>query len=191
MLLALLGVRVSLALLGGSMFADTVGRMQKKIHDIAQRLGQVLQDKGWQVATAESCTGGWVAEAITSVAGSSAWFGYGYVSYANEAKQQMLGVKAETLAQNGAVSEAVVIEMADGACRNASAELSVAISGIAGPDGGSPEKPVGTVWLAWSQEGQPTQAQVCHFTGDRCAIRQQAVVTALSGLLRLAEHRTG
>ena len=165
--------------------------MQQEIEELAQKLGQTLLAKGWQVATAESCTGGWVAEAITSVAGSSAWFGYGYVSYANEAKQQMLGVKAETLAQNGAVSEPVVTEMAEGARRNADAKLSVAISGIAGPGGGSPEKPVGTVWLAWSQEGQPTQAQVFHFSGDRFAIRQQAVMTALSGLMRLAEHQAG
>ncbi|WP_345198871.1 nicotinamide-nucleotide amidohydrolase family protein [Kistimonas scapharcae] len=165
--------------------------MQQEIEDLAQQLGQVLLAKGWRVATAESCTGGGVAEAITSVAGSSAWFGYGYVSYANEAKQQMLGVKAETLAQHGAVSEPVVTEMADGARRNAGAALSVAISGIAGPDGGSPEKPVGTVWLAWSQEGLPTQTQVCHFSGNRSAIRQQAVVTALSGFLRLAEQNAG
>ncbi len=165
--------------------------MQAEVHDLAQQLGQVLRQKGWRVATAESCTGGGVAEAITSVAGSSAWFGYGYVSYANEAKQQMLGVKAETLAQHGAVSEPVVTEMADGARRNADAELSVAISGIAGPDGGSPEKPVGTVWLAWAQEGLPTQTQICHFDGGRSAIRQQAVVTALAGFLRLAEQNAG
>lgn len=162
--------------------------MQQTIEDISQQLGPVLLAKGWRVATAESCTGGGVAEAITSVAGSSEWFGYGYVSYANEAKQQMLGVKAETLAQSGVVSEAVVTEMANGARYNAGATLSVAISGIAGPDGGSLEKPVGTVWLAWSQEGRPTQVQRCHFSGDRFAIRQQAVVMALSGLLRLAEH---
>ncbi|OQX36234.1 MAG: damage-inducible protein CinA [Oceanospirillales bacterium LUC14_002_19_P2] len=165
--------------------------MQQEIEDLAQQLGQVLLAKGWRVATAESCTGGWVAEAITSVAGSSAWFGYGYVSYANEAKQQMLGVKAETLAQKGAVSEAVVTEMADGARRNAGAEFSVAISGIAGPEGGSPEKPVGTVWFAWSQDGQPTEAQLGHFSGDRFSIRQQAVVTALSGLLRLIGQSAG
>ena len=160
--------------------------MQQEIDNLARQLGQALQAQGWRVATAESCTGGWVAEAITSAAGSSAWFGYGYVPYANEAKQQMLGVKAETLAQNGAVSEAVVAEMADGARRNAGAELSVAISGIAGPDGGVPGKPAGTVWLAWSQEGLPTQTQLHHFNGNRFAIRQQAVVTALAGCLRLA-----
>ncbi|MCK5893948.1 MAG: nicotinamide-nucleotide amidohydrolase family protein [Endozoicomonadaceae bacterium] len=165
--------------------------MQQEIEAISQQLGQVLLAKGWRVATAESCTGGWVAEAITSVAGSSGWFGYGYVAYANEAKQQMLGVKAETLTQSGVVSEAVVIEMANGARYNADATLAVAISGIAGPDGGSPEKPVGTVWLAWSQEGRSTQTQGCHFSGDRFSVRQQAVVMALSGLLRLAEHHEG
>lgn len=171
------------------MIGRAVETMQQEIEGLSQQLGQALLAKGWRVATAESCTGGWVAEAITSVAGSSAWFGYGYVSYANEAKQQMLGVKAETLAQNSAVSEAVVTEMADGARGNAGATLSVAISGIAGPDGGSPEKPVGTVWLAWSQKGRPTQTQGVRFSGDRFAIRQQAVVMALSGLLRIAEER--
>lgn len=165
----------------------TSDHCQPVINDLAEKLGRALQAKAWRVTTAESCTGGGIAQAITSVAGSSAWFGYGYVSYANEAKQRMLGVQANTLAKHGAVSERVVREMAEGARQHADAQLAVAVSGIAGPDGGTQEKPVGTVWLAWSVEDQQTQARVYRFFGDRCAVRQQTLVEALRGLLQLAE----
>ena len=117
---------------------------------LSQRLGEQLLQRHWRIATAESCTGGGLSAAITAVAGSSNWFEYGIVSYANVAKQKLLGVSAETLDQYGAVSKAVVIEMARGLLNLSAANIAVATSGIAGPTGGSPEKPVGTVWFAWA-----------------------------------------
>lgn len=155
---------------------------------LALRLGQALEARGWRVTTAESCTGGGIAAAITEVAGSSAWFEYGLVTYANDAKQRLLGVSAETLEAEGAVSEAVVRQMARGALSLAEADLAVAVSGVAGPGGGSPEKPVGTVWLGWSRSGEgsvESGARCCHFDGDRAAVRRQTVVAALEQLLAL------
>ena len=134
------------------------------------------------LTTAESCTGGGVAHAVTSIAGSSRWFERGFVTYSNLAKQQMLGVKAELLQDYGAVSEPVVRAMADGALRNSAAQVSLAITGIAGPDGGLPGKPVGTVWFAWAVNGRTT-SRCLHFTGDRAQVRGQAVQTALAGIL--------
>lgn len=149
----------------------------------ALQLGKALQRSQLMVATAESCTGGWVAEAITDIAGSSHWFERGFVTYTNEAKQEMLKVRAETIARLGAVSEAVVKEMAQGALDHSRAGISVAISGIAGPAGGSLEKPVGTVWFAWMlKTGGEWTAQE-HFLGDRRAVREQSVARALQGLL--------
>jgi nicotinamide-nucleotide amidase len=133
--------------------------------------------------TAESCTGGAISAAITAIAGSSAWFEYGLVSYSNTAKQQLLGVNAATLASNGAVSEAVVGEMACGALRVAGADIAVAVSGIAGPSGGTHEKPVGTVWLAWALKSGELKAQCFQFKGDRHQVQAQAVAAALAGLL--------
>ena len=135
-----------------------------------------------QLATAESCTGGWIAKVLTDRAGSSAWFDRGFVTYSNRAKRDMLGVRAETLEQFGAVSRETVLEMAQGALDHSTAEYSVAVSGIAGPGGGTPDKPLGTVWLAW---GTPTsvEAVVEHFSGDREAVRAQTVEQALRGLL--------
>ncbi|GGC07927.1 hypothetical protein GCM10011352_37790 [Marinobacterium zhoushanense] len=150
---------------------------------LALRVGEALKERGLTAVTAESCTGGWVAQAITSVPGSSAWFVGGYVSYADAAKQRMLGVQAQTLARWGAVSEAVVVEMAEGALRNADADISVSISGIAGPEGGSEDKPVGTVWFAWAVKGRPTVSCLSFFHGDRESVRRQAVEQALEGLL--------
>ncbi len=118
---------------------------------LSEQVGLALKARGATVTTAESCTGGWLAKAITDIAGSSAWFERGFVTYSNEAKAQMIGVREETLAQHGAVSESVVVEMAIGALKAARADFAVAISGIAGPDGGSEEKPVGTVWFAFRQ----------------------------------------
>ncbi|MGL5977103.1 MAG: nicotinamide-nucleotide amidohydrolase family protein, partial [Aeromonas sobria] len=123
-------------------------KLDAEIEHLASELGRALGQRGWLAATAESCTGGGVASAITDIAGSSGWFDRGFVTYTNEAKQQMLGVSGETLAQHGAVSEAVVLEMARGALAHSSASISVAISGIAGPGGATEGKPVGTVWFA-------------------------------------------
>ncbi|MBV1788836.1 CinA family protein [Marinobacterium sp. D7] len=150
---------------------------------LALRVGQALKRAGLSAVTAESCTGGWVAQAITSVPGSSAWFVGGYVSYADSAKQRMLGVQAKTLEHYGAVSEAVAVEMAEGALRNSDADISVSISGVAGPDGGSDEKPVGTVWFAWAVKGRPTVSCLSFFHGDRESVRRQAVEQALEGLI--------
>ncbi|WP_051235648.1 CinA family protein [Marinimicrobium agarilyticum] len=155
---------------------------------LAEQLGEQLQSRGWRVATAESCTGGGIAAALTEVAGSSAWFEYGLVTYANRAKQQLLGVSEQSLEREGAVSEAVVREMAAGALRVSGAELAIAVSGIAGPAGGTPEKPVGTVWLGWALGGENPQvgAHCYRFEGDRASVREQSVVAALEILLSLA-----
>jgi nicotinamide-nucleotide amidase len=135
------------------------------------------------IATAESCTGGWVAQVITHTAGSSAWFERGFVTYSNQAKTDMLGVRQETLAQHGAVSQETAAEMAAGALKNSKAMISLAITGIAGPTGGSPGKPVGTVCFAWCRAGAIPVTETVAFAGDREAVRRQAVVHALRGLL--------
>lgn len=134
------------------------------------------------LATAESCTGGLIAAACTDLAGSSQWFDRGFVTYSNVAKSELLSIPAELITQHGAVSEAVVRAMAQGACMHAEAEVSVAVTGIAGPDGGTPEKPVGTVWLAWCIEGV-IDAECQQFVGDRQAVREATVLHALAGLL--------
>ena len=140
------------------------------------------------LATAESCTGGWVAKVITQVSGSSQWFDRGFVTYSNIAKQEMLAVSAETLQQHGAVSEATVREMAVGALRHSHAQVALAISGIAGPGGGTADKPVGMVCFAWATADGPVTAATHRFQGNRDSIRRQAVLTALEGLLQqLAE----
>ncbi|MFW1676685.1 CinA family protein [Pontibacter sp. JAM-7] len=150
---------------------------------LAEKAGWALQQAGAYLATAESCTGGGVAAAITSVAGSSAWFDCGFVTYSNLAKTRMLGVATETLSEHGAVSEAVVTEMAEGALARSEATIAVAISGIAGPDGGSQDKPVGTVWFAWAVLDRPTVTSLCFFSGERNAVQQQAVEQALEGVI--------
>jgi len=157
------------------------------IQQQAEQLGEVLVRQGLMAATAESCTGGWLAQELTAVPGSSAWFERGFVTYSNEAKQEMLSVSAETMAQFGAVSEAVVREMAQGALKCSRAQLSVAISGVAGPGGGTPEKPVGTVCFGWAREGGEVVNRSLHFAGDRQAVRQQAVATAIQGLRDLVD----
>jgi len=156
--------------------------LQRDIDRLAVEVGTLLKKTGIKLVTAESCTGGWVAQAITAVAGSSAWFDRGFVTHSNESKIEMLGVDAASLAQHGAVSEAVVKEMALGAVKNSRGHLSVAISGVAGPDGGTPEKPVGTVWFAWGQKRGYAEAEMHRLTGDRAAIRARAVAIALDGL---------
>ncbi|MDI5932358.1 CinA family protein [Halomonas kalidii] len=154
---------------------------------LAERLGRACRERGVTVTAAESCTGGGVASAITAVAGSSDWFETGYVTYANGAKTRLLGVPEAVLAEHGAVSREVVEAMVAGACHDSGADLGVAISGVAGPGGGSPGKPVGTVWLAWG-DGEHQQAVCRHFPGDRRAVREQAVREALVGLIRHLER---
>jgi len=157
----------------------------EEIRALVARLGNRLQGSGKRLAVAESCTGGWVAKACTDLPGSSGWFLGGVVAYSNEAKSALLGVGDDTLAGEGAVSEAVVREMAAGALDRFAADVAIAVSGIAGPDGGAPGKPVGTVWLAWAsgREGQPViRAERRVFAGDREAVRRQAVARALEGV---------
>ncbi|MDO3386598.1 CinA family protein [Gilvimarinus sp. SDUM040013] len=158
---------------------------QSTLHHLSAELGSDLLERGWTVATAESCTGGGIAAAITEVAGSSAWFGTGIVSYANAAKQQLLGVETEVLERCGAVSREVVEQMAQGALRVGGADIAVSVSGIAGPDGGTPDKPVGTVWLAWAGPGDALLSECYVYEGSRAQVREQASVTALRGLLAI------
>lgn len=152
---------------------------------LAAELGERLLRQNRQVTTAESCTGGGIAEAITRIAGSSAWFEAGFVTYSNAQKTHQLGVPEQLFAEIGAVSREVVEAMARGAQRESGAYFAVAVSGVAGPGGGSPEKPVGTVWLAWAA-GEQLFARRFQFAGDRQAVRSQSVEQALLGLLRLA-----
>lgn len=154
------------------------------INTLLLAVAQGLQHKGWMLVTAESCTGGWIAKLCTDLAGSSAWFERGFVTYSNEAKQEMLGVKAGTLVQYGAVSEAVVAEMAVGALRHSRAQVAVSVSGIAGPGGGTATKPVGMVCFGWAQADGTVHTETCQFAGDRDTVRQQAVVYALQGVMR-------
>ncbi len=156
------------------------------LDDLARRLLAALQARGWSVTCAESCTGGWLAKTLTDIPGSSASFGYGFVTYSNRAKEDLLGVRADTLASHGAVSEATVREMAEGALARSGADLAVAISGIAGPGGGRPDKPVGTVCFGLAARGRPTRRETRHFHGDRRAVRRQSVAHALARLLEAA-----
>jgi nicotinamide-nucleotide amidase len=149
-------------------------------------LADALRARGWHLATAESCTGGLIAAACTALAGSSDWFERGFVTYSNAAKTEQLGVDALLIAQHGAVSEPVVRAMAEGALRHSAADIAVAVTGIAGPAGGSADKPVGLVWLAWAQRGAAVQAGRLQLAGDRAAVREQTVVAALARALRLA-----
>lgn len=158
------------------------------IQQLSHLLGEKLLARRWRVATAESCTGGGIAAAITAIAGSSAWFEYGLVTYANSAKEKLLQVNPQILDQEGAVSKAVVEQMVSGLLTLSGADIAVAVSGIAGPSGGSIEKPVGTVWFAWglsdrSLANGSLHSQCVHFSGDRVSIQQQAVAQGLTGLL--------
>jgi len=150
---------------------------------LARSCGEALKRRGLVLASAESCTGGWVAAAITTIAGSSEWFDRGFVTYSNQAKQDMLGVTPGTLERFGAVSEQTAREMAEGALAHSEADVALAITGIAGPTGGSPAKPVGTVCFAWAIAGQETRTATRHFAGDRTAVRRQSVEFALRTLL--------
>ena len=158
------------------------------VQALVEQLAAELRTRGMRVATAESCTGGWLAKSLTDLAGSSDWFEYGFVTYGDGAKLTLLGVSPETLAGHGAVSQGVAEQMATGARLASGAEVTVAITGIAGPSGGSAAKPVGTVWFAWSGPGPVLVSAAARFDGDRAAVRRQAVAAALEGLLaRLAE----
>lgn len=153
------------------------------LETLSKEVGRLLTLSGLSIATAESCTGGWVAQCLTSIAGSSAWFERGFVTYSNAAKCEMLGVEADTLALHGAVSEAVAEAMARGALRHSHADLALSITGIAGPEGGSPEKPVGTVWFGWVGADGRCETQVCRFDGPREVVRACAVAHALRKIL--------
>jgi nicotinamide-nucleotide amidase len=159
--------------------------MAEELKQLAVALNQKLLGMGEVMASAESCTGGWIAKAITDIPGSSGCFDRAFVTYSNEAKQEMLGVAVETLEQHGAVSEAVVREMVHGALERSRASVVVAVSGIAGPDGGTEEKPVGTVWLAWGREGGQVIAAKELFPGDREQVRYMSSITALQGVMQL------
>lgn len=162
-----------------------------ELAQLAQQVGVALQAAGLSLATAESCTGGWVAQEITAIAGSSQWFERGFVTYSNEAKQDMLGVAPDTLARYGAVSPQVARAMVLGALGHSRAQVALAITGIAGPGGGSTEKPVGTVCFAWARQGQEPRLLNTLFSGDRLAVRQQAVRCALLGILTLLKPISG
>jgi nicotinamide-nucleotide amidase len=153
------------------------------IADLTRRIAAALAAKSARIAVAESCTGGWIAKSLTDLPGSSGWFGYGFVTYSDAAKQAMLGVSGETLAGQGAVSEDVAEQMATGARLASAAEIAVAVTGIAGPDGGSAAKPVGTVCLAWAGPGVQLISKTRRFSGDRQSIRRQSVIAALEGVL--------
>jgi nicotinamide-nucleotide amidase len=156
---------------------------------LAKRVGEKLKSSGDVLATAESCTGGWVAQAVTSVAGSSEWFDRGFVTYSNAAKRELLGVRAETLAQRGAVSEETAREMALGALRRSGVSLGLAVTGVAGPTGGTPAKPVGMVCFAWARKLGRLKSETRHFKGDRESVRKQSVIRALEGVIDLLEEK--
>ncbi|WP_232322343.1 CinA family protein [Methylomonas lenta] len=161
-------------------FNSVVGiAMPQDIYQLAKAVGQQLQARHWQLALAESCTGGGIAQAVTDVAGSSAWFDRGFVTYSNAAKVEMLGVKQHTLNQFGAVSAETVLEMVAGALQHSHADLAFAVTGIAGPDGGTLDKPIGTVFIAWQFRGRAACYVKQLFSGDRLAVRQQVIVFCL------------
>jgi nicotinamide-nucleotide amidase len=157
--------------------------MNDRLKWLSARVGEALLSHGLVLSTAESCTGGWVGAAITDIPGSSEWFDCGFVTYSNQSKQRLLGVSEQTLATCGAVSEATVREMAAGALARSGADMALAVSGIAGPGGGSPHKPVGHVWIAWARRDGVTMARAFHFDGGRTTVRRRAVEAALSGVL--------
>lgn len=157
---------------------------------LAAKAGGLLKSHGLMLATAESCTGGGVAQVVTEVAGSSAWFERGFVTYSNLSKQEMLGVLEVTLDRYGAVSEAVVREMVEGALHHSHAQLALAVSGIAGPGGGTQDKPVGTIWFAWGMRHGAIHAQRHQLAGNRAEVRAQAVRIALQGIIDLLNQRT-
>jgi len=158
-----------------------------QLYRLAEQVGQALQARGLMLATAESCTGGWISEAVTMVPGSSGWFERGFVTYTYISKREMLGVSEATLGSHGAVSEQTVREMAQGALDRSHAQVAVAVSGTAGPGGGTADKPVGTICLAWALKDGGLRSETQHVAGDREAVRKQSVAHALKGVLLLLE----
>jgi nicotinamide-nucleotide amidase len=156
---------------------------EQELSDLAEELGACMKDKGIKLASAESCTGGWLAKIITDIPGSSEWFTGSVVCYSNESKTSLLGVHENTLTEFGAVSGDTVIEMADGLFSHTDADVAVGVSGIAGPDGGTEDKPVGLVWLSWGKRDKSVYAKPYNFAGDREAVRKQSIAQALSNLL--------
>lgn len=152
---------------------------------LGQSVAEILQQRGQMLVTAESCTGGWIAKTLTDIAGSSAWFEAGLVAYSYEAKQALLGVRPETLAEHGAVSRETVVEMVSGALARYGASVAVAVTGIAGPGGATPGKPVGTIWIGWKRRGGYAQSEIFHFDGDREAVRRHTVAAALAGVRKI------
>ena len=163
--------------------------INQSLSDLAQQVGDALKKHKLMLATAESCTGGGLSYWITSISGSSDWFDRGFVTYSNPAKLQMLGVTAPTLTRSGAVSSEVAKEMAEGALDHSDADVSIAVTGIAGPLGGTADKPVGTVWIAWAKRNTPTLAKQFVFQGDRHEVREQTVNKSLAGLLDYLHSR--
>ncbi|HET6907601.1 MAG TPA: CinA family protein [Rhodanobacteraceae bacterium] len=157
----------------------------ENLQELARALAEALTQRREMLACAESCTGGWIAKVLTDLPGSSAWFECGVVAYSYEAKEALLGVNPHTLEQHGAVSEETAIEMVSGALARFGATIAVAVTGIAGPSGGTPDKPVGTVWIAWKRRGGYANAQAFRFDGDREAVRRQTVARALEGIRRI------
>ena len=157
--------------------------MDLELYRLAESVGQTLKREGLLLASAESCTGGWIGEAVTAVPGSSDWYERGFITYSNAAKQEMLGVLSATLESHGAVSEPTVREMAAGALKNSHAAVAVSVSGVAGPSGGTATKPVGMVCIGWCVRGSAPFAVTKYFTGDRESVRRQSVVAALEGVL--------
>lgn len=157
----------------------------EELRKIARSLADALVERHLTVATAESCTGGWIAKILTDLPGSSAWFEGGVAAYAYEAKEALLGVHPQTLEQHGAVSQETAVEMVSGALARFGASVAVAVTGIAGPGGGTSDKPVGTVWIAWKRRGGYARAELCHFLGDRDAVRRHTVGHALQGIERI------
>ena len=153
-----------------------------ELQALAGTTGARLREARLTLVTAESCTGGWIAKVVTDIAGSSEWFDCGLATYSYEAKQALLGVRPETLEAQGAVSRETVLEMVSGALVHSGAGVAVAVTGIAGPGGGTTDKPVGTVWIAWKRRGGYPRAEIFHFDGDRDAVRRQTVAAALHGL---------
>ena len=154
----------------------------RELNQLARALAATFLEQGATLATAESCTGGWIAKTLTDLAGSSAWFEGGVVSYSNALKQSLLGVRSETLAQHGAVSRECVVEMAAGALARFGVTVAVAVTGVAGPTGGTRDKPVGTVWIGWARRGGDVRAERFRFDGDREAVRRQTVAASLRGV---------
>jgi nicotinamide-nucleotide amidase len=161
--------------------------MDKPLYELAARVGAALKAHHLQLVTAESCTGGWIGEAVTAVPGSSDWYERGFITYTNAAKREMLDVPAGTLEKFGAVSEPTVQAMAAGALAKSHAQIAVAVSGVAGPAGGTPAKPVGTVCIAWARGAGAPVAETRHFAGDREAVRRQTVLCALEGVLAIVK----